>query len=68
MTHGSKVMTSVHSSRRHDPSDRAAAFIATISAWPSGSRNNSLWLFPKAIISPTLLSITAPTGTSPLAK
>ena len=42
ITHGSRVTTKVHSSKRQAPIDLEAALIATISACPSGSLRSSL--------------------------
>src|SRR5215471_11663539 len=65
MVHGSSVTTRVQPSRRQDPSARAAARMATISACAVGSASDSRWLCARAIGAPAGSRMTAPTGTSP---
>src|SRR5437879_3831412 len=64
MTHGSRVTYSVHPTRRHPPSVRAARRRTSASACAIGSRRVSLRLCPRAITRPSTTT-TAPIGTSP---
>ena len=64
MVQGSKVATSVHPSRRHDPRRAAALRRANTSACAVGSSSLSRWLRPSPMTDPDESSTTAPIGTS----